>query len=317
MYRKWLLLGIVSIVSLPVVFYLSWYWGWWGSNNLGLRYLLQCACPRSSEQLRYPKQVEVVISACEDTSSISIVPGGRWLFVSRPPEAYLFNLQTRERVPFVIPGIYTAFLNDEWVYYEKGVDGFLWNWQTGERKRLDDFSKYSNAYLSGRTMNPDALEFLKDAKRIYLLPEFLGSSSVALVEFNVSSRPPLRISQVFFSSKENLHQLLQAKSSVCCEVVESWKINGSGSSYDGRFVAQDANIYLKANQEVIVRGKDLNLNGYLYTKGWVYNDQGIIVQPGVIYLLDLNAVYVGWFQYFRVRQPILLLKVPEQYLSQK
>jgi hypothetical protein len=298
MYRKWLLLGIISIVILPIVFYLSWCWGWWGSNNLGLRYLLQCACPRSSEQSRYPKQVEVVISACEDASSVSIVPGGRWLFVSRPPETYLFNLQTRERVPFVNPGVDTAFLNDEWVYYEKREgDAFLWNWQTGERKKLDDFSKYPNAFLSfdDRRINRDALGFLSDAKQIHLvMPGHLTRGGVAIVEFS-TSRPPVFISKTFFWRDDNLEQLLREKSSVCCNLVEVSKPFGQlWLSHDGRFVAQDASIYLKANQEVIVRGKDLNLGKFLSLIGWIYDDRGGDLYPAPVYLLVLNGVDGGW-----------------------
>src|SRR5687767_15021398 len=93
------------LLGLPVLFYYSYCWGWWGRNSLFPQYLFQCSCPVASEEARYPMQVDIVVPACHylsSTSSPSLSPSGRLLHVRTKRfwhfSSYLLDLQTMERI---------------------------------------------------------------------------------------------------------------------------------------------------------------------------------------------------------------------------
>jgi len=90
-------------------------------------------------------------------------------------------------------------------------------------------------------------------------------------------------------------------------------------SFSGRFVFRQDGIYLNATGERIVENYHLSADDYFVAKGWVSDDRGVVIHKGA-HLLDLT-----WLgdpisleptgSYIYVPQPVLLLKVPEQYLN--
>jgi hypothetical protein len=89
------------LIGLTVLAYYGYCWGLWGRGSLLLQYLFQCSCLAASEEARYPRQVEVIVSACKYVSS-RLSPSGRLLLVSEKKNEsstdYLLDLQTMEKI---------------------------------------------------------------------------------------------------------------------------------------------------------------------------------------------------------------------------
>src|SRR5919108_3048913 len=84
------------LAGLPFLLYFGYCWGLWARNSLLLQHLFQCNCSGFSEELRYPKQADIVVSACR-SSHTELSPSGRLLYVKEKDLAYLLDLQTGDR----------------------------------------------------------------------------------------------------------------------------------------------------------------------------------------------------------------------------
>src|SRR5512146_3034211 len=73
--------GLLALLALSFLLYYGDCWGWWGRGSLLLQLLLQCECPRASEQRRYPASVKVIIPACSPKGLVGVLPSGRTLYV--------------------------------------------------------------------------------------------------------------------------------------------------------------------------------------------------------------------------------------------
>ena len=98
-YRFWI--GcLTTLLILPILLYYGYCWGLWGRNSLLLQYLFQCSCPPASEEARYPDEMDVIISACQQ-SYVELSPSGRLLAVHEEQagltSTYLLDLQSMER----------------------------------------------------------------------------------------------------------------------------------------------------------------------------------------------------------------------------
>ncbi|MEP7358753.1 MAG: hypothetical protein ABI847_16010 [Anaerolineales bacterium] len=82
-------------------------------------------------------------------------------------------------------------------------------------------------------------------------------------------------------------------------------------SHSETLVARRDGVYRVISNERIVENQYLSAYGYLLPAGWLYDDRGIILQPGYRYLIDLSGSFS--LELGRVDQPVLLLKIPPEY----
>src|ERR1051325_5952807 len=111
----WVMGGLVAMPLVTALLYWSWCWDWWGQENRLMQYLFQCQSPRASEEARYPDNVDVLVSACDDPyyNGFSVSPSGRYtVFIVRRPvyQGYLYD---RRRDVFAPSDLGGGFLNDE------------------------------------------------------------------------------------------------------------------------------------------------------------------------------------------------------------
>src|SRR5258706_14449246 len=69
-------------IGLGILGYYGYCWGLWGRHSLLLQYLFQCNCPAASENVRYSKEVDIIIPACQNVNtSVKLLPSGRFLYL--------------------------------------------------------------------------------------------------------------------------------------------------------------------------------------------------------------------------------------------
>ena len=121
------------VFGLGVLFYYGYCFGLWGRSSLLLQYLFQCSCPVTSEEARYPKQVDVIVPACRPARA-RLSPSGRFLYVREDKSgittAYLLDLQTMKRID-VTNQLFSSFLTDELWFVESGLEYYITDPTTG------------------------------------------------------------------------------------------------------------------------------------------------------------------------------------------
>jgi len=324
-YRFWLSC-FALLLGLPLLFYYGYCWGLWGRSSLLLQYLFQCNCPPASEEARYPEEVDVIVPACQHVNS-RLSPSGRLLHVQEEnsglPTTYLLDLQTNEKISFTLPESAFYFLTDDLLYVipHYGGDEYTLNRTTEELYPIQKFtSLYSNAYLNG-DLNLNLLaEALREAKDVFLIgndaivalvPEYPASPerNFTANRFDIPGEGPNRVEQ-FLQEYNIVYQTI------------SVSFPDEAVSQDERFVARPDGIYLVETGEKIVEGFSASRffraysGKYFSVRGWTYNDSSVIyskfLNPCLIETSFL--IFDDPSCYFEVPQPVILLKVPEEYL---
>ena len=299
------------LIGLPPLLYFSYCWGLWGRSSLLLQHYFQCKCPPASEPARYPKEAEILFSACR-YNNVDLSPSGRLLLVREDRSGnviYLMDLETAQKTP--IQSV-TSLLTDELAFTQEGMDGFIVELFTGKRYPIQTFRFWqTNAYIDGKP-NLDLLaDTLRQANEIYLTKNY-GTTIVLMSEF------PTNIEQNFTFNKSDLP-------GVDSEEVEQFLIlnnieytalpknyPGEVVSPDERFIARDDGIYLAKTNQKIIQGAPR-----LHARGWISDGSGAIYTSYFFEpcLLRLAIPLVGddsWCE-IRVPQPVIKLKVPEEY----
>ena len=312
----WLLRGVVALLLLGSMYW-SWCWGYWGRQSLLPQYLFRCAYPAASEAARYPAHVEVLISACKDARVI-VSPGGQRMSVRVSGQPmYMVDLETQRRVSLPVLDSY-SFVTDSLLMVKpeaKGEPIYLFDVNTLVQLPITDLYWSNTPTLAdGRTLDPAVvLPLLQQADQVFLI-----NNGILLIMQNHA----YTINKFCLPSKDHsgemarefleLHHIPYA--------VSKQQYGAEGlPSFSGRFVFRQDGIYLDATGERIVENYHLSADDYFVAKGWVSDDRGVVIHKGA-HLLDLT-----WLgdpisleptgSYIYVPQPVLLLKVPEQYLN--
>ena len=182
------LVGLFVIVALPFLFKYGYCWGWWGRHSLLLQYYFQCQCPASSEQVRYPEEVDVIVSACTE-SWVALSPSGRLLYVQeKEPSnvAYILDLKSKERTD-VSHQPYSTFLSDD-LGFIRYPDPYIINRDTGMLYSIQKF-KYmqSNATVNGDADLSKLAQALRDAQDVYFVND--SPYSVIALASDFDTRP--------------------------------------------------------------------------------------------------------------------------------
>ena len=290
-----------------------------------MQYLFQCGCPIASEEARYPKQVDVIVPACRYMSS-TISPSGRLLYIqeetSEAPSTYLLDFQTGEKTPFVLAKGSNHFLTDDLLFlsleYGHGYEGgeYILDRSTGKQYPIRSFvSLWPDAYVYGK-VNLDVLASeLQDTKDVFLIG---NDTIVALTsDFHTSPEHSFHIDQTSFPGYEinRAEQFLQ-QNNIDYHFVPD-RFPGEALSPDGRFIARADGIYLTGTGQKIVdayvaRGFFHDYSGkHFSVRGWIYDSTSVIYSKFLKPCLIELSVYCFVAD---VSQPLLKLKVPEEYL---
>jgi hypothetical protein len=320
-YRFWL--GcFVLLVGMPFLLYYGYCWGWWGRQSLLLQYLFQCNCPPASEETRYPDEVDVIVSACPQARA-RLAPSGRLLYVNEEKSGiattYLLNLQTMERID-VTNQPFPSFLTDDLWFVESGIDDYIIDRITGMRYPIQRFV-YSrpDAEINGETNLTLLVESLRQAKHVFLI----GASQDTVIALTSDFRTdPERnfLTNQFDIPDFNMEQFLRENNIVYQTVLPDFP--DEAVSQDRGFVARADGIYVAKTGQKIVEGYSTSRfyraysRKYFAVRGWIYDNSGVIyskfLNPCLIetnfFILDAPGCFI------EVSQPVLLLKVPEEYL---
>jgi hypothetical protein len=318
---------------MPILLYYGYCWGLLGRYSLLLQYLFQCNCPPTSEEARYPDEVDVIIPACSYASS-TLSPSGNFLYVqeeaSSQTTSYFLDLRNQEKRPIFIPvDNTTLFLTDELLFlsldygnddYEGGE--YILDRTTGNQYLIKSFVFLrSDAYVD-RKPNLDVLaSSLREVKDVFLI----GNDIIIALALDFYTFPEhnFYIDQTSLPGNENnrAEQFLQHNNIDYHFVPEQFP--GEALSPDGRFIARTDGIYLTDSDQRIV---DANVakgfwhpysGNHFSVRGWFYDGSGVIytkfLEPCLIEIVGL--VYDEPSCFIVVPQPLLKLKVPKGHLE--
>jgi hypothetical protein len=316
---------LVIFLASPFVLYFGYCWGLWGRHSILLQYHFQCKCPAVSLEARYSQQVDVIVSACSHSRfNVNISPSGRFLYVAEEiseetATTYLLDLQTRQKIDIRDQRISSFLTDDLWFLQWRG-ERYIIDRITGAKYPIEKFV-YSrpNGQINLKANQPLLLESLRQSQQIFLI----GPSTDTVVALAADFRAHPERNFVFdrFDLPDfNTEQFLQENGISYQTVLPSFP--GEVLSPDGKLVARGDGIYVIATGEKIVEGFSASRffrsysRKYFSPRGWLYDGSG------VIYSKFLNPCLIeGGFMsddpgcFYEVPQPVILLKIPDEYLS--
>lgn len=316
---------LVIFLASPFVLYFGYCWGLWGRHSLLLQYHFQCKCPAASLESRYPRRLDVIVSACSHSQfHVSISPSGRFLFVTEElaedtAATYLLDLQTRQKIDTRDQRI-TSFLTDDLWYLEWRGQRYIIDRITGAQYPIEKFVfSRPNGQIDLKVNQPLLLQSLRQSEQIFLI----GPSTDTVVALAVDYRIYPERNFVFdrFDLPDgNTVQFLQENGIPYQMVLPAFP--GEVISPNGRLIARPDGIYVIATGEKIVEGFYASMFFRAYSRkhfsprGWLYDGSG------VIYSKFLNPCLIeGGFMsddpgcFYEVPQPVILLKIPPEYSS--
>jgi len=323
----------VGIIGLGVLGYYSYCFGLWGRNSLLLQRLFQCNYPAFSEEWRYPRRVDVVVPACSYVGSI-LSPTGNLLYVMEGESrfaknfasTYLLDFRTNKKTPFFIGKGSKYFLTDDLLflslsYGQEGYEGgeYILDRTTGKQYPIQRFrTLWKDAFLNGKLNLALLAMELRAAQDVYLIDNDI---IVALKsDFQEFPERNFYIERMDFPkyAPDGLENFLQLNN------IDHQRTPGffqeEAVSPNGRFIARRDGIYLVGSNEKIVEGYELKGSstggpgGYFGIRGWTYESSGVLYHTLDGCLLELTGDGIPYCT-FEVPQPLLLLKVPNKYLS--
>ena len=287
----------------------------WGRNSLLLQYLFQCNCPPASEEARYPEEVDVIVPACRYISSI-ISPSGRLLYVHEDNDGfglnYLLDLQTHEKIKFTLPDGSNYFLTDNLVFLSLDYGGgdHILDLSTEKQFPIQSFTHlYPNAYSYGK-LDPDLLfRALLQVERVFLIDA--PYHPVIALSSDFQTRPEhsftFDASSLSVDDMNLLEQFFRQNNITYYHIAATFP--HEAVSPNGRLIARDDGIFLVETNQIIAKAPPS------LVRGWTSDSRGVIYSSGGLCLIRSGLPFsddVGCE--VRVPQPVLKLKVPEEYV---
>lgn len=308
-YRFWLGCFTLLLV-MPLLLYYGYCWGLWGRNSLLLQYLFQCSCPPASEEARYSEHIDVIIPACSQ-ARVRLSPSGMLLHVREKESgiatAYLLNLQTMEKID-VSNLLFPSFLTDDLWFVGNGLDGYILDRITGMQYPIQKFVySRSDAKINGETNLALLAESLRQAEYIFLI----GPSQDTVIALTSDFRTnPERnfLTNRFDISDFNMERFLQENNIIYRVILPDFP--HEAISPDGKLIARDDGIYLVETGQIIAQAPPSLVRGWIWdSRGVIYSSNGrCLMRRVLLFVDDVECAIV-------VPQPVLLLKMPDEYLT--
>jgi len=333
-FRFWFI-RFVFLLGLPGLFYYGYCFGLWGRKVLLLQYLFQCNCPAFSEEWRYPTEVDIIVPACNKTGS-RISPSGRLVLVYEKVEengnilTYLLDTQTNKKNYFSLPESNIHFLNDRlmyiFVWYGGNYEGgdYIFDLATTTMYPIQKFiswrpGSFVNGYadlakLSESLLNSDNVYYIRDGRLIVALPDDFPENPNQAFLSGASDIP--------YNGDINRVEPFLKEYNIDYTYIPAI-FTDELMSPDSRFIARRDGIYLSKTNQMIVEGYTFSSYHRSYSgkffslRGWKYDSSGAIysqfIGPCLLEFGFPGSDGPGCF--VQVPQPVLLLKVPEEYLT--
>ena len=316
--RIWISCSV--LLGAPFLLYFGYCWGLWGRSSVLLQYLLQCNCPASSEEARYPKEVDLIIPACNNVA-VMLFPNGHRLYVleknSGITSSYLLNLQTGEKTPIGSREGYFHFLSDDIVYVWLfgGEEEYILDGATGQQYPIQSYKQlHPSAFSNGYANTELLVKALSEADEVFLIDA--ASDPVIAISSDFRANPDHNFIVYSFDLPEYwadpMEAFLQQNKVVYQYAAARFPWNSLPkeiASPDGQFVARDDGIYLAETNQIIV---DAPIPG---VRGWTYDGLGVIYSSRRC-LFRIQLPFADDTSCYRwVPQPVIMVKVPEKYLS--
>lgn len=298
--------------------YYGYCWGLWGRNSLLLQYLFQCNCPPTSEEARYPQQVDIVVSACRYESSI-LSPSGRLLYVQEKgvgaASTYLLNLDTNRKTLFTLLDGSNYFLTDDLIFHSLyGDDEYILDITTSIRYPIQDVRQLRpSVYSMGKIDSNSLSKVLLQVDQIFLIDDAFEPTIALSSDFRIHPEKSFTLDAFDFaySETDSVEQFLQQADLVYQKLPP--RFSNEIQSPDGKFVARADGIYSIETGKQIV-GRISSLRSWL-VKGWTDDGSAVIysqnIDPCVI---ETNFGFLDSYAcYLKVPQPLVKLKVPGEY----
>lgn len=309
-FRFWI--GCFTLVfGLPIWLYYCYCWGVWGRNSLLLQYLFQCNCPATSEKARYPKEVDIIIPACHTVNlGVKLSPGGRFLYLREEKNglasAYLLDLQTMEKID-VTHQRFSEFATDDLWFVENGIEDYLIDRKTGMQYPTKTFRNWrDNAYVNGSPNLELLVAALHQAEQVFLIQNkdivvvLMPNTSINFeqnITFNSSDIPG--------GDPNRVEQFLRLNNITYQTALEDFP--HEVRSPDGKFIARDDGIYFAGTHLMIIKTPVPGV------RGWTYDGRGVIYTSSRCLFYTSFPGDGGCLRW--VPQPVIKLKVPEEYFS--
>jgi hypothetical protein len=319
--RYWLT-RLALLLGLPLLFYYGYCWGLWGRSSLLLQYLFQCSCPAASEEARYPEYVDVLVPACKNQGSL-LSPSGRFLYVGKiKPEgvtSYLLNLETNEKISLTFKDSVFFFLSDSLFYVDEqyGGDEYLFDRTIGETYLIQEF-RYSHpgSYIDGHANPIKLATALRQAKNVFLLDT---KDKVIALSPDFPASPELNFYITRFGiagdAYNRLEQFLRENNIAYVDI--PFRFRSEAISPSGKLVARADGIYsVETGQRVVDMIPTSSTREQALVNGWIHDGSAVLYSySGYPCVVETGIPMMdGSICLFRVPQPVLKLKVPEEYL---
>ena len=293
------------VATTPDLLFHGYCWGWWGRSSLWLQHFYQCECPANSQEMRYPPQIDVIVSACSNPR-IRLSPSGQSLYVeertSDPPIMYILDLQSMQKTQ-KLEQPFSHFLTDDLVLIQSAGD--VINLKTGQHIPLQYFgSVHPDAYLNGEE-NPAALaESLRTAKQIFVV-----ENEVVALSANVKtlSDQSFIVNDRFMPGYRDAESFLHQNNIPYQRILPNYL--REIKSPNGKWIARDDGIYLADTDQLIVEAPQA------FVKGWTSDGNAAIYSAdyGLCVLTSGGLIFDDTWCAISVPQPVLKVWVPEQY----
>lgn len=299
------------------------FWRWGCVIFVGI-FILLCGVIYNWQSIscRFPPtdpNVEVVISACYNPVLHSISPDGKYMVYSAEEKTWLHNLATDEEQPLSIAG--GVWLSEIWLL--QAADSTIygrqfWIFDITDRSQVPLQWVQGMANTTFRQndgtliFSPDVLTWFRQADTVYYAPE--GGLNIA-VALSTDFKDQPEVNYVLATPRSHKNGGEEAIAAFLIENAIPYVEVKSRYYYyppdpllspNERFIATGTQI-TTLKGELVVETEEL----YGVIHGWAYDNSGIYYQlsrlsngPALMPLLRVGQT-----------QPILKLKIPEEYLS--
>jgi len=333
---RFLIIRLVILVGVCGVAYFGYCFGLWGGRILLLQYLFQCNCPAISEEWRYPNEVDVIVPACRNIGT-RISPSGRLLLVYERIEdngdltTYALNLQTNNEIPLTLPIGDIYFLTDNLIYifveYGHNHEGgeHIFDRTTNTMYPIQRFVySHPGSYINGNADPVKLATALRQAKEVYFIDNSTDTAVALMSDFYNHPEHSFFISTFDFPYNGDLNRVepFLLENNIAYQFTPA-NFPQELVSPDGRYIARRDGIYLIETNQKIVEGYTFSpyyrsySGKYFSLRGWKYDSSGAIysqfIGPCLLEFGFPGTDGPGCF--FDVAQPVILLRVPREYLA--
>lgn len=266
----------------------------------------------------------MIIPACQPVK-IHLLPSGQFLQItennSGATSTYLLDLQTTEKIE-VTNQQFTEFLTDDLGFIEDGIEDYIVERETGRQYPIPIFRFWrDNAYVNGEPNLELLVSALRQAEHIF----FTQNNDTVIVlmpsfQTNLGQNFTFDRSDIIGGDPDKVEQFLQGNKIVYQTVLANFP--DEAVSRDRRFVARPDGIYLVETRQKIIEGFSFSKSYRAYSgkyfaiRGWTSDGSGAIYSSFLLpCLIETKFIFLddtGCF--IDVPQPVIKLKVPEQYL---